>query len=52
MTLSFFDRLVWRGYRRPLGPNDLWSVRRENSSEELVSQLEREWTRSRRAAQR
>ncbi|XP_014399880.1 PREDICTED: multidrug resistance-associated protein 6 [Myotis brandtii] len=44
--------LVWRGYRRPLGPKDLWSVRRENSSEELVSQLEREWTRSRRAAQR
>ncbi|XP_036164273.1 multidrug resistance-associated protein 6 isoform X4 [Myotis myotis] len=44
--------LVWRGYRRPLRPKDLWSVRRENSSEELVSQLEREWTRSRRAAQR
>ncbi|XP_036267186.1 ATP-binding cassette sub-family C member 6 isoform X2 [Pipistrellus kuhlii] len=44
--------LIWRGYRRPLGPKDLWSLGRENSSEELVSQLEREWTRSRRAAQR
>ncbi|XP_002927050.2 multidrug resistance-associated protein 6 [Ailuropoda melanoleuca] len=44
--------LVWRGYRRPLGPEDLWSLSRENSSEELVSQLEREWTRNRNAAQR
>ncbi|KAM9583858.1 ATP-binding cassette sub-family C member 6 isoform 1-T1 [Trichechus inunguis] len=39
--------LVWRGYRRPLGPKDLWSLGKENSSEELVSQLEREWTKKR-----
>uniref|UniRef100_A0A673VHU3 ABC-type glutathione-S-conjugate transporter n=1 Tax=Suricata suricatta TaxID=37032 RepID=A0A673VHU3_SURSU len=44
--------LVWRGYRRPLGPKDLWSLGQENSSEALVSQLEREWTRNRHAAQR
>ncbi|XP_036923551.1 multidrug resistance-associated protein 6 isoform X5 [Sturnira hondurensis] len=44
--------LVWRGYKRPLGPKDLWSLGRENSSEELVSQLERAWTRNRSAAQR
>ncbi|XP_032957049.1 multidrug resistance-associated protein 6 [Rhinolophus ferrumequinum] len=44
--------LVWRGYRRPLRPTDLWSLGRENTSEELVSQLEREWTRNRSAAQR
>uniref|UniRef100_A0A8D0MXY2 ABC-type glutathione-S-conjugate transporter n=1 Tax=Sus scrofa TaxID=9823 RepID=A0A8D0MXY2_PIG len=44
--------LVWRGYQRPLGLNDLWSLGRENSSEELVSQLEKEWTRNRSAAQR
>ncbi|XP_064151704.1 ATP-binding cassette sub-family C member 6 [Loxodonta africana] len=40
------SELVWRGYRRPLGPKDLWSLGKENSSEELVSQLEREWTRN------
>lgn len=50
--VTFFHRLVWRGYRRTLGPEDLWSLSRENSSEELVSQLEREWTRNRSAAQR
>ncbi|XP_011356732.1 multidrug resistance-associated protein 6 [Pteropus vampyrus] len=44
--------LVWRGYRRPLGSEDFWSLGRENSSEELVSQLERQWARNRSAAQR
>lgn len=44
--------LVWRGYMRPLRPTDLWSLGRENTSEELVSQLEREWKRNRSAAQR
>ncbi|XP_008067103.1 multidrug resistance-associated protein 6 [Carlito syrichta] len=44
--------LVWRGHRRPLCPEDLWSLGRENSSEELVSRLEREWTRTRRAVLR
>ncbi|XP_076790556.1 ATP-binding cassette sub-family C member 6 isoform X6 [Arvicanthis niloticus] len=38
--------LLWKGYRKLLGPKDLWSLGRENSSEELVSQLEREWRRS------
>lgn len=47
-----FYRLVWRGYWRPLGPKDLWSLARENSSKELVSQLEKEWTRNCSAAQR
>ncbi|CAH7458695.1 Abcc6 [Phodopus roborovskii] len=37
--------LLWSGYRKLLGPKDLWSLGRENSSEALVSQLEREWRR-------
>ncbi|XP_062035959.1 ATP-binding cassette sub-family C member 6 isoform X1 [Lepus europaeus] len=45
-------RLVWRGYRKLLSPEDLWSLGKENSSEELVSRLEREWTRHRSVAQR
>ncbi|XP_038618795.1 multidrug resistance-associated protein 6 isoform X2 [Tachyglossus aculeatus] len=43
VTFWWFSRLVCQGYRRPLEPADLWSLQRENSSEELVSQLEREW---------
>lgn len=46
-----FCRLVWKGYRKLLEPKDLWSLGKENSSEELVSRLEREWTRNRRTAQ-
>ncbi|CAO2632963.1 ATP-binding cassette sub-family C member 6 [Lemmus lemmus] len=38
--------LLWMGYRKLLGSKDLWSLGRENSSEELVSQLEREWRRN------
>nr|XP_009007407.3 ATP-binding cassette sub-family C member 6 isoform X2 [Callithrix jacchus] len=44
--------LVWRGYRKPLRPKDLWSLGRENSSEELVSRLEKEWIKIRSAARR
>ncbi|KAL1768993.1 multidrug resistance-associated protein 6 [Sigmodon hispidus] len=38
--------LLWRGYKKLLGPKDLWSLGRENSSEKLVSQLEREWRKN------
>uniref|UniRef100_A0A8C5XQM1 ATP-binding cassette sub-family C member 6 n=1 Tax=Microcebus murinus TaxID=30608 RepID=A0A8C5XQM1_MICMU len=51
-TFWWVSRLIWRGYRRPLGRKDLWSLGRENTSEELVAQLEREWRRNRSAAQR
>ncbi|XP_011805689.1 PREDICTED: multidrug resistance-associated protein 6 [Colobus angolensis palliatus] len=44
--------LVWRGYRRPLRPKDLWSLGSENSSEELVSRLEKAWMRNRSTAGR
>ncbi|KAM4829758.1 ATP-binding cassette sub-family C member 6 [Thomomys bottae] len=37
--------LLWKGYQKVLRPQDLWSLGRENSSEELVSQLEKEWRR-------
>ncbi|XP_054524925.1 ATP-binding cassette sub-family C member 6 isoform X3 [Pan troglodytes] len=51
-TFWWVSGLVWRGYRRPLRPKDLWSLGRENSSEELVSRLEKEWMRNRSAARR
>lgn len=50
--VTLFSRLLWRGYRKALEPKDLWSLGTENSSEELVSQLEREWRKNRGAAQR
>jgi len=38
-----FSRLVWKGCRQSLGVDDLWSVRKEDSSEEIVAWAEREW---------
>uniref|UniRef100_A0A8C3D3D7 ABC-type glutathione-S-conjugate transporter n=1 Tax=Cairina moschata TaxID=8855 RepID=A0A8C3D3D7_CAIMO len=35
--------LVWKGYQRSLGVDDLWSVRKEDSSEEIVTWAEKEW---------
>ncbi|EMP37353.1 Multidrug resistance-associated protein 6 [Chelonia mydas] len=43
ITFWWFSGLVWKGYQQPLQADDLWSLMKENSSEEIVSQLEREW---------
>ncbi|XP_044834651.1 ATP-binding cassette sub-family C member 6-like isoform X2 [Mauremys mutica] len=43
ITFWWFSGLVWKGYRQPLQADDLWSLTKENSSEEIVSQFEREW---------
>ncbi|XP_023965599.2 multidrug resistance-associated protein 1 isoform X4 [Chrysemys picta bellii] len=43
ITFWWFSGLVWKGYRQPLQADDLWSLMKENSSEEIVSQFEREW---------
>ncbi|XP_005391138.1 PREDICTED: multidrug resistance-associated protein 6 [Chinchilla lanigera] len=50
-TFWWASRLLWKGYRKSLRPEDLWSLEPENSSEELVSQLEREWIRNHSVAQ-
>ncbi|XP_051817123.1 ATP-binding cassette sub-family C member 6 [Antechinus flavipes] len=42
-TFWWFSRLVWQGYKKPLELDDLWSLGKENSSEEIICQLEREW---------
>ncbi|KAF5894744.1 multidrug resistance-associated protein 1-like [Clarias magur] len=39
----WFTRLAVRGYRSPLKPEDLWSLREEDTSEKIISDLEREW---------
>ncbi|XP_014466254.2 ATP-binding cassette sub-family C member 6 isoform X1 [Alligator mississippiensis] len=43
ITYWWFSGLLWKGYRQPLEAKDLWSLMKENSSEEIVSQLEKEW---------
>ncbi|MCJ8739010.1 hypothetical protein PDJAM_G00042380 [Pangasius djambal] len=39
----WFSGLVVRGYRSPLTAEDLWPLREEDTSEKIISDLEREW---------
>ncbi|XP_071760532.1 multidrug resistance-associated protein 1-like [Centroberyx gerrardi] len=39
----WFSGLVMRGYRCPLQLEDLWSLREEDSSHQIISDLEKDW---------
>uniref|UniRef100_A0A9J8CDF7 ABC-type glutathione-S-conjugate transporter n=1 Tax=Cyprinus carpio carpio TaxID=630221 RepID=A0A9J8CDF7_CYPCA len=40
----WFSGLLFKGYRSPLQAEDLWSLREEDTSEKIISDLEEEWT--------
>uniref|UniRef100_A0A8C0E917 ABC-type glutathione-S-conjugate transporter n=1 Tax=Bubo bubo TaxID=30461 RepID=A0A8C0E917_BUBBB len=42
-AVRVFSRLIRKGYQQSLGVDDLWPVRKEDSSEEIVAWAEREW---------
>ncbi|XP_056144596.1 multidrug resistance-associated protein 1-like [Lampris incognitus] len=39
----WFSGLVFQGYRSPLQADDLWSLREEDSSDKIISKLEKDW---------
>nr|XP_028562054.1 multidrug resistance-associated protein 6-like isoform X2 [Podarcis muralis] len=43
ITFWWFAGLLWKGYRQPLQAEDLWSLARENSSEDIVTKIEDAW---------
>ncbi|XP_071426855.1 ATP-binding cassette sub-family C member 6 isoform X2 [Pithys albifrons albifrons] len=43
ITYWWFSGLLWKGSQQSLGLDDLWPVRKEDSSEEIVAWAEREW---------
>ncbi|KAM9598635.1 ATP-binding cassette sub-family C member 6 isoform 4-T4 [Morphnus guianensis] len=43
ITYWWFSGLVWKGRQQSLKVDDLWPVRKEDSSEEIVAWAEREW---------
>ncbi|KAJ7305801.1 hypothetical protein JRQ81_010167 [Phrynocephalus forsythii] len=47
ITFWWFARLMWKGYWKPLQTEDLWSLARENSSGEIVTQVETAWEKHR-----
>ncbi|KAG5854427.1 multidrug resistance-associated protein 1-like [Anguilla rostrata] len=40
----WFSGIVIKGYRSPLQAEDLWSLREEDTSDKIISDLEQEWT--------
>lgn len=40
---SVSSRLLWKGSQQALGVDDLWPVRKQDCSEEIVALAEREW---------
>ncbi|NWW67276.1 MRP6 protein, partial [Ifrita kowaldi] len=43
ITYWWFSGLLWKGSQQALGVHDLWPVRKQDSSEEIVAWAEREW---------
>uniref|UniRef100_A0A672T5Q6 ABC-type glutathione-S-conjugate transporter n=1 Tax=Sinocyclocheilus grahami TaxID=75366 RepID=A0A672T5Q6_SINGR len=44
LSKILFWWLLFKGYRSPLQAEDLWSLREEDTSEKIISDLEEEWT--------
>uniref|UniRef100_A0A670Y9S5 ABC-type glutathione-S-conjugate transporter n=1 Tax=Pseudonaja textilis TaxID=8673 RepID=A0A670Y9S5_PSETE len=43
ITFWWFARLIWKGYWIPLQPDMLWSLAKENSSEEIMDKVKDAW---------
>uniref|UniRef100_A0A3B3ZX39 ABC-type glutathione-S-conjugate transporter n=1 Tax=Periophthalmus magnuspinnatus TaxID=409849 RepID=A0A3B3ZX39_9GOBI len=42
--LFWWFTLVVKGYRTPLAAEDLWTLREEDTSQKIISELQQEWT--------
>ncbi|KAM7039071.1 ATP-binding cassette sub-family C member 6 isoform 1-T1 [Acridotheres tristis] len=51
ITYWWFSGLLWKGSQQALGVDDLWLVRKQDSSEEIVAWAEREWKKCRSRTQ-
>lgn len=43
-SLHSLLRLVVKGYRTPLAAEDLWTLRKEDTSQQILSELHQDWT--------
>ncbi|XP_071542397.1 multidrug resistance-associated protein 1-like isoform X3 [Panulirus ornatus] len=46
ITFSWFDGLVWKGYRNPLQEKDLWELPYENASRTVVASWDKNWKKT------
>ncbi|KAK7601472.1 hypothetical protein V9T40_008913 [Parthenolecanium corni] len=46
LLFAWFDKLAWKGYRKPLVNDDLWSLDYDNTSAAIVGKFENSWLRT------
>ncbi len=43
LLFIWFDPMTWRGYRKPLQVEDMWDIRPDDTSREMVPDFDRHW---------
>ncbi|XP_050310916.1 multidrug resistance-associated protein 1 isoform X2 [Anthonomus grandis grandis] len=46
LLFAWFDRMTWKGFRKPLEEDDLWDLNPDDSAAEIVPIFERHWRRT------
>ncbi|XP_055852953.1 multidrug resistance-associated protein 1 isoform X7 [Episyrphus balteatus] len=46
VTYSWFDKMAWLGYRKPLEEKDLWDLRPQESSKEVMPIFAKHWNKN------
>ncbi|KAG8328058.1 Canalicular multispecific organic anion transporter 1 [Homalodisca vitripennis] len=46
VVFGWFDQLIWKGVRKSLTVADLWDLRYQDSSDQVVRRFERNWEKS------
>uniref|UniRef100_T1H0W7 ABC transmembrane type-1 domain-containing protein n=1 Tax=Megaselia scalaris TaxID=36166 RepID=T1H0W7_MEGSC len=43
ITYQWFDAMAWKGYKKPLEENDLWDLKAEDQSKEIMPVFAKHW---------
>ncbi|XP_049764041.1 multidrug resistance-associated protein 1 isoform X1 [Schistocerca cancellata] len=43
---TWFDRLAWKGFRKPLEMKDLWNMNPEDTAREVLPQFDKHWEKT------
>lgn len=46
LVYSWFDKLAWKGFKKPLEHSDLWDINPEDTSSEITPIFEKHWQKS------
>lgn len=46
ITFSYFDRMAWMGYKKPLETSDMWDLKYGDSSKEVTPLFQKHWSKS------